>query len=187
MLAQMVMHTRSRARSRLGAMSEQTPFRTFVSYIDKSREYYAAQGYERPYRWAHFEKVPFAALRRPLSELRVGIVTTTTLAGDNPDANPDERPAKAPYAAPAQPVPERMYTMDLSWDKEATHTDDVGSFLPLRALESAVRVGRVASASARFYGVPTEYSQRTTREHDAPAVLEFMRQDGVEAAILVPL
>ena len=167
--------------------AEPTPYRSFVSYIDKSREYYAAQGYERPYRWAHFDDVPFARLPRPLSDLRVGIVTTSTLAGDNPDADPDERPTKRPYAAPAQPIPKRLYTMDLSWDKEATHTDDVASFMPARELEEAAATGRIGSASPRFYGVPTEYSQRTTREHDAPAVLELMREDGVEAAVLVPL
>ena len=33
----------------------------YVRYIDKTREYYLSQGYEKPYRWAHFEDIPFAA------------------------------------------------------------------------------------------------------------------------------
>lgn len=162
-------------------------YRTFVSYIDKSREYYAAQGYERPYRWARFDDAPFTPLERPLSELRLGLVTTATLPGEDPHETPDQRPVKGPYAAPFVPVPARLYTMDLSWDKEATHTDDVGSFFPAEGMLEAAARGRIGSASSRFYGVPTEYSQRTTKEHDAPAILEFMREDGVEAAILVPL
>jgi hypothetical protein len=32
--------------------------RTCVSYIDKSREYYAARGYANPYRWACFDDAP---------------------------------------------------------------------------------------------------------------------------------
>ena len=32
----------------------------FVSYIDRSREYYAAQGYPMPYRWAENDDAPFA-------------------------------------------------------------------------------------------------------------------------------
>ena len=168
-------------------MDTPTSHRTFVSYIDKSREFYAAHGYETPYRWARHAEVPFRPLKGPLSTLRVGVVTTSTPPGDSPDAAPDTRPAKAPYAAAANPIPERLYTMDLSWDKEATHTRDVGSFVPLKPLADEVARGRVGGASPRFYGVPTEYSQRTTREHDAPAVLEFLRADGVEAAILVPL
>ena len=35
--------------------------RIFVSYIDKSREYYLAQGFTNPYRWASHG----AALRSP--------------------------------------------------------------------------------------------------------------------------
>ena len=34
-------------------MNRRRPYRSFVSYIDRSREYYAAQGYSQPYTWAH--------------------------------------------------------------------------------------------------------------------------------------
>ena len=53
--------------------------RTFVSYIDKSREYYSARGYANPYRWACFDDVPFAALPRPLSQSVVTLITTAHL------------------------------------------------------------------------------------------------------------
>lgn len=161
--------------------------RVFVSYIDKSREYYLAQDYGNPYRWAYNRDVPFAALTKPLSECRVGVVTTTSLwTGENPDDLVD-RPPKRAYAHPVEPLPERMFTMDLSWDKEATHTNDVGSFLPLNALRGFAAEGRIASLSPRFYGVPTEYSQRKTNTIDAPDVLRFCREDGVDVALLAPL
>jgi len=44
--------------------------RIFVSYIDKSREYYLARGHGNPYRWAHNENAPFAPLAKPLSQSR---------------------------------------------------------------------------------------------------------------------
>jgi hypothetical protein len=55
--------------------------RVFVSYIDKSREYYLARGYGNPYRWAHHEDAPFAPLTKPLSQSRIALVTTAALAG----------------------------------------------------------------------------------------------------------
>jgi hypothetical protein len=58
-------------------MDHHRPNRSFVSYIDRSREYYAAQGYIRSYAWSHYGDVPFTLLRKPLSECRVGLVTTT--------------------------------------------------------------------------------------------------------------
>jgi len=39
-----------------------------VPYIRRSHDYYEAQGFERRYRYAHFETAPFARLPKPLSE-----------------------------------------------------------------------------------------------------------------------
>ena len=52
--------------------------RTFVSYIDRTREFYQAQGYERAYQWAHFDEVPFARLPRALSSCRLTLITTAS-------------------------------------------------------------------------------------------------------------
>ena len=57
-------------------MTQGISHRSYVSYIDKSREYYSASGYERPYRWARYGDVPFARLPKPLSQCRIGVVTT---------------------------------------------------------------------------------------------------------------
>lgn len=162
-------------------------YRVFVSYIDKSRDFYAAQGYDRPYRWARSEDAPFTPLAKPLSDSRIALVTTTTLLEEADDPDPDDRPPKRTYAAPLDPLPARLYTMDLSWHKEATHTGDLGSYFPAHRLQEAVEAGRIGSLSPRFYGLPTEYSQRRTNEVDAPQLLDYLREDAVDLAMLVPL
>jgi hypothetical protein len=91
------------------------------------------------------------------------------------------------YAMAANPAPTRLFTADLFWDKGATHTDDVGSFLPLSRLADYAAGGRIGSVSPRFYGVPTDYSQGKTSLRDAPQVLEWCREDGVEAMLLSAL
>ncbi len=160
-----------------------------VDYVDKSRRYYAAQGYRWSYRWAANDEAPFAALPKPLRQCRVGLVTTTTPLdpGETTETDPDLRAPKVAYAAPSNPMPDTMYTADLSWDKAATHTRDVETFLPIRALGSLASTGRIGSASERFYGVPTGYSQRRTREVDAPEVLRLCRQDRIDLAVLIPI
>jgi len=162
--------------------------RIFVSYIDKSREYYLAQGFGNPYRWAHNSDVPFAPLRKPLAESRIALVTTAMpMEGRESHVANDRRPRKAVYAAASNPVPRALFTQDLAWDKEATHTNDVDSFLPLNHLAEAARARRIASAGPRFYGVPTEYSQKNTTGNDAPAILGWCREDSINAALLVGL
>ena len=154
--------------------------RIFVSYIDKSREYYLARGHANPYRWASHTDVPFSPPAKPLGESRLGLLTTASLGEDS-------WRIKKVYAASTSPPPEALYTRHLAWHKKATHTRDVESFLPIRQLEAFATEGRIGDVSPRFYGVPTDYSIRQTVDAYAPAVLERCRQDAVDALLLVAL
>jgi hypothetical protein len=164
-----------------------TAQRTFVSYIDRTREYYRAQGYEKPYRWARFREVPFARPAKPLSRCRATLITTASPWVGQQARDGVLRAGKQVWSGFSAEPPERLYTDDLAWDKQATHTNDVESFLPLRQLAAFARAGRIGSVAPRFHGVPTDYSQRRTREVDAPEVLRRCREDAVEVALLVPL
>ncbi len=152
-----------------------------VPYMQRTRDYYRAQGYEKDYVWAHNSETPFTPLARPLSECKVGVIVTAM-----PDTESGRAHRKV-YASLSSPIPESMYTAELSWHQTVTHTDDVGSFLPLRQLSVLVDEGGIGSVAHRFYSVPTEYSQRNTRKNDAPEILERCREDEVDIAILVPL
>ena len=167
-------------------MDQLRSYRSFVSYIDRSREYYAAQGYDKPYAWPHYNDVSFTPLNKPLSQCRVGLVTT---AGLPKPADPMAAmlTRRDMYAQPAVPPPSSLYTDDLFWDKKATHTKDVDSFLPLSRLAEYAQSGRIGSASPRFYGVPTDYSQARTVERYGPGILAWCREDGVDAVILFAL
>ena len=83
-------------------MDSLRPYRSFVSYMDRSREYYAAQGYSRPYAWAHHDDVPFTPLGKTLSACRVGLVTTAgrMQAADATGIGPLTRELYAEQAAP---------------------------------------------------------------------------------------
>ncbi len=163
----------------------QVSHRSFVSYIDKSREYYEAHGYEQAYRWAAFDAVPFAPLAKPLADSNVAVVTTSFLHHHDSQFGAPAT-GKQVYAHPVADVPERMFTDDLSWDKGETHTNDTESFLPLETLSEFVATDRIGSVNHRFFGVPTEYSQRKTGL-DAEQIAQWCAEDGVDIALLVPL
>jgi len=152
-----------------------------VAYMARTRDYYAAQGFERSYRWAHHDSAPFAPLAKPLAECTLGLVTT---ASRRYRENMSPREVDS---GPMTPPPERLHTADLSWDKQATHTDDVNSFCPFEPLRSLEADGRIGALTSRFHCVPTEYSQRATVEQDAPEILERLRDDRADIALLVPL
>ena len=127
-------------------------------------------------------------LSKPLSDCTVGVVTTATLPAhwqNLPDGQ--SRPQKRPYAESSYPVPDALYTMDMEWDKDTTHTDDLDTDLPLHRLQELQQSGLIGKVSPRFYGAPTTYSQRQTQESDAPVIFSWCEKDGVDIALLVPL
>lgn len=152
-----------------------------VLYMQKTRNFYRAQGYTKDYQWAHYTDVPFSHLKKPLSECKVAVVTTAM-----PDSDTG-RAQRQVYSCPSLPIPSSMYTDELSWHKSMTHTNDVASFLPLMQLKRCEDEGLIGELGGRFHTIPTEYSQRNTLQNDAPEVLTRCQQDAVDVAILVPL
>ena len=169
-----------------GAVADDAP----VPYLERVRTYYQALGYGAPYVWAHHAEVPFHRLARPLAECRVALVTTA--APYQPDKG-DQGPG-APYNARAKffsvysgetCVDHDVRIAHVAIDRRHTTAEDPGTWFPLPALRRAAARGRIGAPAARFHGVPTNRSQRTTVEIDGPEIVARCRADGADAAILV--
>jgi D-proline reductase (dithiol) PrdB len=160
--------------------------RSHLSYIDKSREFYGAHGYPQAYQWATNDDAPFTPLPKPLSECRIGAITTSYfLPDDFVYRIPSDLPRK-PHVADRSQV-DHLDNQHLSWAKDETNTDDPESFLPLARLDEAAADGRIGSVSDRFYCLPTQFSHRQTQRRDTPQLLEWLREDHVDAVVMVPL
>lgn len=162
-----------------------------IPYMARTRSYYQALGYERPYEWAHYSAVPFHQLAKPLSQSRLTIVTTA--APYQPDKG-DQGPG-APYNAAAKFY--CVYSGDtahdpdlrishVAIDRKHTTAEDPATWFPLGELRAAVRSARVGSLARRFHGLPTNRSLRTTIEVDCPEIVARCREDNVDGVILVP-
>ncbi len=152
-----------------------------VPYMERSRRFYEAQGFETPYTWANFDEVPFTQPSRPLADSTLVLLTTASLY-DRAASDPREVASGA-----TEPSPSRLYANDLSWDKRATHLDDLNSYFPIDHIKSLVSEGQIGRLAERFHCVPTQYSQRRTNTFDAPELLKRCREDGADIALLVPL
>jgi len=150
-----------------------------VRYMERTRHYYRALGYDNDYLWATFDHVPFTQAPKAASDLRIALITTAS----PPDFNGEKRV----WSGLVSPPPKQLFTDNVAWDKESTHTDDTASFLPIEAAFGLAAEGALMGLTKYFHGVPTEYSQRKTREKDAPEVLARVRKDEADAAILCPL
>ena len=162
-----------------------------LAYIERIRNYYQALGYGAPYEWARQDDVPFASLQKPLVEARIGIVTTAALfqpnSGDQGPGAPLNGASKffRVYANAIDPFPD-LRIAHVAIDRAHTTASDIASYFPLTAMIKLASTGYIGSVSPRFYGLPTNRSQRTTRDIDSPALLAFCKQDSVDAIVLVP-
>src|SRR5262245_58084553 len=162
-----------------------------IPYMQRTRDYYLALGYDNPYQWAHFAEVPFAPLRAPLGRTRVALITTAAPyqpgAGDQGPGAPYTAAAQfhRRYSAPAEGAP-ALRISHVGYDRAQTSAADVHTYFPLARLLEAAAAGRIGALAARFHGLPTNRSHRTTTETDLPELLRRCREDGAEAAVLVP-
>lgn len=161
-------------------VNQLTSFDT-VKYIEKTKNYYEAQGFDVPYRWAQNDSAPLTRLRKPLAQSRVALAST---ASTYPRKLLEHRTVEA---RANENLPTKLHGEDLAWDREATHLNDRGSFFPIEVLQDFAKQRIIGDISRRSYFLPTEYSQRKTMQFDATQVLQHCREDGVDALLLVPL
>jgi D-proline reductase (dithiol) PrdB len=161
-----------------------------LPYLHRIRTYYLALGYETPYRWAQYEDAPFQNLDKPLAECRVTLASTAALY----DPTKGDQGPGAPYNNAAKFY--KVYTGDsagepdvrishVGIDRVHTTAEDMNSWFPLKQLKRLASEGRIGSIAPRFIGVPTNRSQKTTIEQDCAEILEIVRQDGSDVAVLV--
>jgi len=161
-----------------------------ISYMQRTRDYYQLLGFA-PYRWAHFIDVPFTPLRVPLDRARVALITTAAPfqpgVGDQGPGAPYNAAAKfyAVYSTSIETVPD-LRISHVGYDRLHTTAADINTYLPLTQLSDAAAAGRLGSLAPRLHGAPTNRSHRVTIETDTPELLRRCREDGADAAVLVP-
>jgi glycine/sarcosine/betaine reductase selenoprotein B len=162
-----------------------------IPYMQRTRDYYRALGFETPYHWAHYDEVPFTPLARPLAQSRLALITTAAPyqsgAGNQEPGAPYNAAAKfyTVYTDSTDSEPD-LRISHVGYDRRHTHARDLNTWFPLVRLREAVKAGRLGGLTPRFYGSPTNRSQRVTLERDAPEILARCRADAADVALLVP-
>jgi hypothetical protein len=162
-----------------------------IRYIERTRNYYLGLGYDNPYVWAHYIKVPFTRLQKPLSQSVLGLITTAVQfdpsKGDQGPGAPYNAAAKfyEPYKTPINQKQD-LRIAHLGIDRKNANMEESACWFPLAAARRVVEMGRLQMVSPNFYGVPTNRSQRHTLETDALIILKMLRADNVDVAILIP-
>lgn len=157
-----------------------------VDHIKRTRDQYAALGYP-PYSWVNIpEAPPFTPLPKPLSECRLGLVSSGGVyrAGQVAFHYKDDISLRViPTDTPARELRATHFAYDLTDARK-----DPNVVLPLaalRELQSTGELGELAENAYTFMG--GIYSSRKVREQIAPELASRFMQDEVDVVLLVPV
>lgn len=163
-------------------MSRQPP----VRYIDRTRAQYEALGYGS-YNWAHNpEPSAFAALPKPLDELRLGVIATGGIYAEGQTAftfKDDLTYRAIPADVPTDALRATHFAYDLTDARR-----DINVVFPIDALRSLVADGEVGELAPHLFTLMGGiYSQRRVTEELGPELVERCRHDGIDAVLMVPV
>ena len=133
-----------------------------------------------------YDDAPFVRPRKPLSESRVGLVTTAGLhvRGDRPFFSGDQTFRVIPASTPISQIVQSHSS--IGFDRTA-FMRDVNISLPidrLRELEAQGQIGGVASELYSFMGAAR--TPRTMERETGPEVARRLLADGVDIVLLTP-
>jgi len=137
--------------------------------------------------------IPWAPLRRPLAQSTVALVSSAGIAlnGDTPFDQERERRDPwwgdptyrvVPHGTTAAEV--RLYHMHID---TRFGEEDLDVVLPTHRLEELVREGSVGRSAPSHYSIMGYVLRpKVLEEETAPAIAARMKEEGVDAAVLVP-
>ena len=158
-----------------------------VRYIDAITQRYASLGYAA-YRWYVADtKPPFAPLKKPLSQSRLGLLTTSGcyVAGQVAYHYKDDASIRL---IPMDTPVDRLRFAHITENYLVNARRDPECLVPLtalRALRDEGVVGELADSAISCMG--GIYSQRRVREELIPQVEGVFKQQAVDVALLVPM
>ena len=158
-----------------------------VRYIESIRERYARLGYE-PYRWYQAKNPPpFASLSKPLSEMRLGVLTTAGayVKGQVAFHYKDDTSVRE---IPVESADEDLRFSHLTENYLVDPRRDPNRVLPLtalRAVRDANQIGELANSAISCMG--GIYSQRRVREELIPAITDIFERQQIDAELLLPM
>ena len=158
-----------------------------VEYMRTIREKYSKMGYA-PYGWHEADEAPpWTPLAKPLSECRVGMMTTagTYVAGQEAYFYKDDTSHR--------PIPSNTPVEDLRFSHLTENylpdaRRDPNCAFPIEPLQKLAMEGVIGGLADNFFScMGAVYSKRRVDEEVAPAIYEAFAAEGVDVAYLVPL
>lgn len=158
-----------------------------ISYIANITDRYNALGYQ-PYRWYQAEEPPaFTPLKKPLSECRVGMLSTSGayVVGQVAYYYKDDTSIRE---IPKHTPTDQIHFSHITENYLVNPRKDPNCIFPIDTLREAEAEGVIGElAPSLFSCMGGVYSQRRVREETIPELLSQFNKQAVDTVLLVPM
>jgi len=150
----------------------------------------AVRDFLRAYQWHRIDSVPWAEVRTPLSQARVGLVAMACMTnpGDPPfDAEqPDNDPSIRVVDSSVDPATLVNTFPGQAFDHAGLEAD-ANVLIPLDRLRDMVAAGQIGELAPRTVSICGHLPKpRRLIESTAPEIARLFVDDGVDVVLLVP-
>ena len=157
-----------------------------VDYIPRLQANFSAQGFPE-YRWSDNDDAPLTPLKKPLSECRIGVLSSAGVHLPDQEAFNPVRDDLTFREIPRSITQDQVQIHHNNYDKTDAHRD-INCVIPLKAftvLEEEGLVKSVADPILSFMGRVLRRSALT--KEMAPWLLRRFQEMDVDAAFLIPV
>ena len=158
-----------------------------IEYITNITDRYNSLGY-KPYRWYHADEPPaFTPLKKPLSESRVGLISTSGayVVGQIAYFYKDDTSIRE---IPKDTPTEQIHFSHITENYLVNPRKDSNCIFPIDALRDAEQDGTIGELAPELFScMGGVYSQRRVREETIPELRARFQAQAVDTVLLVPM
>ena len=158
-----------------------------IRYVDALNEKYGAMGFPA-YSWSRYDDAPFTALRKPLAECTVTLLTSggvsrCAMPPFDPEARNDLRLDEVAADAPSDD-----FQIHNSYYDHSDADRDLNCIFPIDRLRELAGQGEIGAVAPRFWSgfMGRIYKRQAVIDDKAPALFCELVRDKVDLLVAIP-
>lgn len=158
-----------------------------IKYAERLNEFYRSQGFP-PYRWTINEGASITPLRKPLAQCRIALLTSGGVSRkDDAPFNPQARNDLRLDAVKRDTAP-HFFAINDDYYNHADADRDINCIFPIERLRELAAESVIGEVAPHHYSgfMGRIYIRSTVVNEAAPALARRLRDESVDAFVLVP-
>jgi D-proline reductase (dithiol) PrdB len=158
-----------------------------VDYVTSLNEMYQSQGFP-PYIWSEFDSSPWTPLDKELGEMRLALISAAGISRDDQEPFDPWAVNGLTFREIPTDTPFENLRLNHNYFDHRDALKDLNCVFPVQRLKELEAEGHIGSLAptAIALGMGRLYKRTALQEETVPEMVETLKREGADAALLVP-